>query len=304
MSLARSSIIKGPGSVKLGSAFFYPKETVNVELVQRSFEINNIIHGPVDRRRDDRVVEVGFVPVGEVENLTTLYPHQNPDIGASIYGSSDTACEVHSKAGVKVTLHSAAIVRMPPLILSAAKTVFGSALIRAITKNNADPEDAASLYTIASSAWSDTSLATSAIKTQPFSAAWGAILASIITEAGWTVTPEMRTKTQQIDEDGTVDEYLESVSIMAKCRPVNLTEANIWDAMKVQNDAAAARGSSMRSGSDLVIQSAGLTVTIKDAQLVEGPLRYGTTELRAGEIGFVGHRSESTGTFGNLFALA
>ena len=59
-------------------------------------------------------------------------------------------------------------------------------------------------------------------------------------------------------------------------------------------------------GQTMVITGAGnaLVATIKDAALVEGPLRWGSTDLRAGEIGFIGHRAESAGAFTNLFTLA
>ena len=46
----------------------------------------------------------------------------------------------------------------------------------------------------------------------------------------------------------------------------------------------------MATANDLVIEAAGgLKVTLKNAALVTGPIQWGTTQLRAGEIGFVAH---------------
>ena len=56
------------------------------------------------------------------------------------------------------------------------------------------------------------------------------------------------------------------------------------------------RGKSTASANDLVIAATdGLTVTLKKASLVTGPLNWGTTALRAGEIGFEANIDPTTG---------
>lgn len=303
MPLARASIIRGPGLVALASAVFYSRDVqANTELAR--FQIAPDVFGEVDNRIDDVMAKILFTPEGELENLATLYPHQSPVIGASLFGASDTEAYVHSLAGKKVTFHAAALTRMPELILSANKTLFGQAEITCIRKNNTAASAAASLFTIATTALSDTSFTTAGVKTQHYAAAWGTVLTSILTEGGWRITPEMRVRFHQSDEVGTVDATLEGVSVLAKCRPLNLAESDILDALRLQNSASAVRGTTLRRGENLVLTGTGFTVTLHDAALVEGPLRWGRAELRAGEIGFISHRAESSGAFTNLFTLA
>lgn len=306
MGIARSSILRGPGHVALGSNVFHTTNGFSAELVKERFEIDTDTEGVLDHRMRDRRVELAYTPAGKLSAafLTALHPHQTPVIGASLFGAADVAAYAHSKAGKKLTLHSAAIVRCPDLFLGATKKLFGPATIAAITKSGADPEDAGSLYTIATTAYTEPALASADVKTEVFAAAWGSILASIIANDGWTITTELGIEYHTPSDFGTLDAILTSVGVMAKCRPMNLSEDDIWDAMVVQNDADAAIGSSLRSGSDLVINSSSLTVTLKDAALVEGPLRWGKTELRAGEIGFIAHRAESAGAYGALYTLA
>ena len=62
------------------------------------------------------------------------------------------------------------------------------------------------------------------------------------------------------------------------------------------------RGASTAGDDDLVISATGgLTVTLKNASLVTGPLNWGATALRAGELGFTANVNTSSGA---LFSLA
>ena len=45
----------------------------------------------------------------------------------------------------------------------------------------------------------------------------------------------------------------------------------------------------------VIAATGGLTVTLKKATLVTGPLNWGTTTLRAGELGFTAHVDVTTG---------
>ena len=309
MTIARSSIIKGPGTIQLGAAgpVFYDSDGIDADVELTTGEVKTSMHGPVDQFVDDRQGKIGFTPVGEIAaaDLTALFPHQTPVIGASLFGATDTAAIVHSLAGQKVTFHAAAVTKMPDLILSPGKTPLGAVELTAILKNSGDPADDNSLYTIAAEAFSDTSFATANVKRLVYAGVWTDLLASIITEDGWTVSFDMGIKFQQIDDFGTVDAYLESVTAKAKCKPANLSESDVLGALRLQSTGGA-RGTSMRQGKDLVITGAGsgLVVTLKDAVMDKGPLRWGATDLRPGEIGFTAQRAESEGTFGSLFTVA
>ena len=103
-----------------------------------------------------------------------------------------------------------------------------------------------------------------------------------------------------VDSVGTIDWTIAGVSCTATCTPVGLTEAQILAALPVSG----ARGSMIGGESDLVVSGAGgLKVTLKNASLVRGPLQWGTTTLRAGELGFTAHRSFAGGVPGPVFSV-
>ena len=51
----------------------------------------------------------------------------------------------------------------------------------------------------------------------------------------------------------------------------------------------------------MISATGGLTVTLKNASLVAGPLNWGATALRAGELGFTANVDTASGA---LFSLA
>ena len=102
----------------------------------------------------------------------------------------------------------------------------------------------------------------------------------------------------QTDLLGTVDYTIAGVSVTATCTPLGLTEAQILAALPITKG----RGASLAGTNDLVIAgTGGLTVTLKNATMVTGPLQWGNTTLRAGEVAFRAHRAFSSGEPGALF---
>lgn len=300
MTIERSDILRGPGTVTRGQTF-YDKNNINAAINIERFQIPTSAEGVIDERKKDQNGKITFTPSGSItaDILTALYPYATPNIGASMFGASDTATVVQSKAGTKLTFHATAITKQPELILSAVETAFGACEITALLKDNTDPSTANTLFTVASQAWSAPALTTASIKTVKYTATWGS--KTFTSPSGFRVIPEITSSPIYIDGLGTVDYTLTGASVMVKCRPASFAEAD-FESMPAQG---AAIGASLRGSNNLVITgTGGLTVTIYNAQMVEGPLIWGATELRVGEVGFIGHRTETAGAYGALFAVA
>lgn len=297
MPISRQNIIRGPGVIRLGGAtapWLIPEEDWEANAELKTFEINTNVGGLFDVRKDDVVAKITFKPLGlglaDIKGV--LFPgiYQNPDIGASVFGATDTPCICQSKAGKRVTFHCAALTRPPDLFLSATKTMYGQAEITAIVKNNSEPGADNSIYSISDAPMPELLPERMNVFSHPCSATWGPL--EIITETGWTISVEPEIEFVQTDEAGTIDGLLKAVKVTAKCRPVNLTEAQILNALSIQGTGAA-RGHPLQQNV-LQIDSHAGAFTILQAILIRGPIRYGSTELRAGEIAFAGTREEGT----------
>lgn len=94
MSIQRQSLIRGPGSVALGSVVFYDKEQIEAGLDIGRFDINTSYHGPVDTRLDDVVGKISFTPAGEIASadLAALYPYATPERKRSIGCNAAARC--------------------------------------------------------------------------------------------------------------------------------------------------------------------------------------------------------------------
>ena len=102
------------------------------------------------------------------------------------------------------------------------------------------------------------------------------------------------------DNLGTIDWTVSAVGCTARCTPLGLPEAQILAALPVGK----ARGSLLGGTDNLVITGAGgLTVTLYGAGLVTGPLQWGNTTLRVGEIGFTACRTFKDGVPGPVFTV-
>ena len=302
MATSRTSILRGPGAVKFGDVTIYDADGITAEIETATQEVPSSISGPLDTIKADQTGSVSFTPCGQVDAdiLAALFPHQTPSIGASLCGSTDTPLIVHSLAGTKVTFLNAFLSGVPELRLSPVKTAFGQAAFTALLANGKAPGDTGAFYSVAAATYNLNYPDPAGITGVQYAGTFGS-LSIPDTADGWTVNVDLSTDPVQTDSLGTVDHTLAGVTVRAKCTPRGLTEAQILDSLPV----SLGRGASLAGANDLVIAgTGGLTVTLKNAMLVTGPLAWGNTTLRAGEIGFIASRAFSSGVAGALYTVA
>ncbi len=297
MATTRQSIIRGPGTVTFGGVKFFDADGITAAVDSATQEVPSSIAGRLDTIKTDQVGTVSLTPVGNLSEalLAVLYPSwlRTPAVGTSLFGSSDAPLVVSSKAGTKLTFAAAALTKFPELYLSPVKTAFGGAEFTALLPNGKLPNDAQTrFYTVASASYTDGEPPRTGLSGFHYAGTFGT-LSIPDTLDGWTVSVEPQLSPVQTDSQGTIDYTLTGVNVTAKCTPLGLTESQILAALPVLSG----RGASLASANDLVITSSGgLTVTLKCASLVAGPLNWGATALRAGEIGFVANIDPDDGS--------
>ena len=289
MATTRQSIVRGPGTVAFNGVKLFDASGITAEVDSTTKEIPSSIAGTLDTIKTDQVGKISLTPIGNVsaEILATLFPSwiQKPVIGQSVFGSTDKPLVVSSMAGTKVTFNAAALTKCPDLMLSPVETAFGGVEFTALLANGKLPNETGAFYAVTSAAYADGEPPRDNLSGFHYQGTFGSLTIPD-TEAGWTVTVEPNLNPVMTDSQGTIDYTLGGVTVRARCVPLGLSESQILAALPV----AKGRGASVATTDDLVISSAGgLTVTLKNAALVTGPIQWGTTQLRAGEIGFVAH---------------
>jgi len=285
MTIARASIIRGPAMITHRGLSLYTQGDITVTPNIELFDVLTSIWGKVDRRRADIIVDIEFTPVGEWEGLSTLYPHMTPSIGSSIFGA-DEGVVINSVAGQKITFNAGAITKLPNLVFSAVKPLLGPMKITAIGTDDEAWTETDHRATVAAEAFAGAGFDPAAVKTQAYSVVWGgdAPWNDLETEEGVSVEFDMAIQPVKIDSAGTVDMTLESLDVTAKFTPVGVSEAELIEFLSMQG-AGVVRGSSLLDAShDLVISGTGVYAAIYNAAPGAGPLRFGRSVLRAGEV--------------------
>lgn len=296
MATTRQSIIRGPGAVTFGGVTFHDASGIVAEIDSATQDVPSSIAGKLDTIKTDQTGMVTLTPVGMLSEalLAALFPAyvRTPVIGQSLFGTTDAPLAVLSRAGTKVTFNAAALTKCPDLILSPVKTAFGQAEFTALLANGKLPTETGSFYAVAAQTYNLGEPSRQGLSGNHYTAAFGD-LDIPDTLDGWTVGVELQTEPVTTDSQGTIDYTLTGVNVTARCTPLGLSEAQLLAALP----ALKGRGASLAGDDDLVISSDnGLTVTLKCASLVTGPLNWGATALRAGEIGFTANIDPTDGS--------
>lgn len=300
MSINRNTILRGPGTVKFGGATVFDANGITCEIESATQGLPSSISGEIGTIKTDQTGKISFTPCGQISAaiLAALFPYASAAIGSSACGAADTPCVVHGMSGTRVTLVNCCVQKMPEIYLSPVKTAFGSVELAAALGLAKGPTDAAALYTVEQAAYDAGAPDPTGITGVAYAGTFGA-LSIPDTADGWTITPEVTLQPVSTDTLGTIDWTVASVGCTAKCTPLGLTEEQILAALP----ATRARGS-LIGGDDLVVTGeGGLKVTLHGASLVTGPLQWGNTQLRAGELGFTAHRSFADGVPGPVFTV-
>ena len=305
MAINRTNILRGPGTVIYNTGndaqTIFDATGITADVESSSQEIPSSVSGAIDTIKTDQVGTIRLTPCGQLSDdlLALLYPYGTPSIGARVFPDADVPLTVHSVAGTKVTFVNAALTTMPPLTLSPVKTAFGEAVFTALLGLGKKPSDTNSFFTTAAAAYASGGPDPTGIVGVQYSATFGS-LNILDTLDGWTVTPEIQLEPVTTDLLGTVDYTVSGVTCTATCTPLGLTESQLLGALPIAKD----RGTSLKGAADLVITGAGgLTVTLKNATMLRGPLQWGNTTLRAGEVQFTAHRAFTDGAPGAVFSV-
>lgn len=300
MSINRNTILRGPGTVVFGGVTVFDSNGITCEIESATQGLPSSISGEIGTIKTDQTGKISFTPCGQISAaiLAAIYPYASAAIGSSACGAVDTPCVVHGMSGTRVTLVNCCVRKMPEIYLSPVKTAFGSVELTAALGLAKGPTDDAALYTVEQAAYDAGAPDPTGFTGVAYAGTFGA-LSIPDTSDGWTITPEVTLQPVSTDTLGTIDWTVASVGCTAKCTPLGLTEEQILAALP----ATRARGS-LIGGDDLVVTGAGgLKVTLHGASIVTGPLQWGNTQLRAGEIGFTAHRSFAGGVPGPVFEV-
>lgn len=123
-----AKVIGGPATITYKGKTFYSKDDIQLSPDLATFLINvDVFGGSVDSRVENELLSLTFVPAGEWENLSVLYPYGTPVIGGSI--CSMTTCTAVDNASDVVTATNHRLRDGAPVRFSAASGTLISGLV-------------------------------------------------------------------------------------------------------------------------------------------------------------------------------
>jgi len=283
--ILRQNIYRGPGRLTLGSTVIDTKDGIALTQDGATDDITSDLSGFLGNIRTEFALNVAATPYGRITKtlLDELYPAwmRTPVIGSSVYGASDTPCVIQSRAGMKLTLFCAAVTAPPPLVLSTVQTAFGQMQIAAILANGKLPGEADALVKVEAAAWSGDVQQERPQTGGQYTATLGNAITFGDTLNGFNVEFAPTMEPVQSDNGGTIDYTFGGIRPAARFQPLDKSEADIIGLLGLNKP----RGSFTGSGLDLVIAgTTGLTLTLRNVDVVQGPLNWGVTALRAGDL--------------------
>lgn len=307
LAVARTTIIKGPGVVTLGSNDYVTEGDITVNTQIQTFPIKTSIHGSVDERVMDVISTVTFTPIGTLANITGLFPFQPSGLGQSIFGVSDTAVQVRSLVANQggIYLKGAAVTKSPSITFSPAKVLLGSCTITAIG-SSADNMQRTGTGAGLPTGIPTGSYSSSHILTVPYTGS-GAGFTNVETVDGFTFDVNASFQNISVDSVGVIDMLMTELDATIKFRPANMTDAQILAVLAGTGVDDLRRGSSLGdNGSTFTITpkiGTGIQCSLTRAAAKSGGGMYGLGQIRGGAVELVGNVSVVAGVPQNLYTL-
>lgn len=304
MAFGLTNIIRGNGRVKIGSStYLFPKGPMSFDFAPDIVR-NSVDHiGPIDYALRGKEYILTIPHCGEYEHLATLFALMAMKPGDSVFGATNTAVVVDFRDGRRLTIHRAAITKMPEINIETGSPIFGSLEIRALIDcvTPRTPDHASAYYTLqtAQTYPTDAAFDPSLIIRGPWSAAWGSDpWDSFRTEAGFKIKPAATLKPVFVDGLGVVDYTMMENSVTVEANPIGVAAQSAI--LTLAGAEAALGASSIARQSDLNISATGAYIRVRNAVMEKPKFRYAADPTKAIAVDWSANRSFTAGVSDDL----
>lgn len=296
----RSAINYGPGKATFSTLDLFSEGDMTADIKEEFFEVKTSAFGTISNRRKNLQVDVSLTPkmLDAATIAGVLLPYAAVQIGASIYGASDSPLVIIPRTGATgITVANAQITKLPSLKLTADASVMGAMTFTGIIANASDPSALTSWYAISDTHAALTGFDKTKVPGGLYQATYGTITTPFFAEDGFAIDFALQLKDQMV-EGLTYDKTLESLTATCKCAPVGPA----LSALTALMSSSTPHGGEPPAA-DLVITGP-INFTLKNCQIRQAQGRYGSSVKRVGEIEFVTQRTATNGLLDALWTVS
>jgi len=295
-TIDRTALLEGPAHLifdkpvdKSNWQYCWCNGDVTVTLARLPKEIKVSGFGKIDDPAKDEWVEIDFTPAGNFSSdlfnwmfsgVFSLLP------GASIFPATDSPVYIHTLDGKIMEIANARVVQFPTISWGAGIARFeGTAKIAGVVKKNTARTTAGALYTEAvAEPFTAVPLATEFVHL-PCLATWAlaAPLTIMTNESGWKLRAAHQISERYNPDVGRYDYRVSEIAVEASCRPINISDINLFSA-SIAGTSRAIGNSSPSASLTLAEDFGGLTAVLYGARLTNKPAIYSENGPRSGEF--------------------
>lgn len=291
--------IEGPAVVEYNSVKYYSEGAITLTPETSMRDITSSMWGRVQKRMTDKIITVGFTPMGMLNNQTAYWPYTVANLGAALAPSSDLDITIWAASGVKIVLKAGVITQCPQLILAADKGPFGPMTLTAMGALTKATGVADCMHVITSAAIASHALDLSKILTPGYKAELihvgggvggiDEVEHTFESEEGFTFDGGYAIQPRKTNAYGTVNFKLTDIQPKLTFKPYGPTETQALAWLNLQGASGTKIGAANTLGRKLKVSPAdgsGITLEFADCQLESMSLVYGATDPRHGDYVF------------------
>lgn len=295
-TIDRTTLLEGPAHILFDKAaeksswqYIWCTGNVTVSLARAEKEMKVAGFGAIDDPAKDEWIEIDFTPAGNFSPAVFAWMFSGIfalKVGASIFPSTDSPLYIHTLDGKLMTIANARVTQFPSIRWGAGNARFeGTAKIIGVVKKSTSRATAGALFTAAAAETFTAVPASTEWIHLPCLATWALTPAlTIMTDdKGWTLRAAHKLTERYNPDVGRYDYRVDEVAVEASCRPINISDAQIFS--------AALAGTSRLIGASspfgtltLAEDYTGLTASLYGARLAKRTAIYGENQPRADDL--------------------
>lgn len=287
MSILRNQLGRSPALVTTQGVTLFTRSDIVVPHAPKWTDIGSSMFGLDDRFKADLVIKIPLTLYGNWDALPVLFPAyaMNPIPGTSIYGNADVPLVLQGRNNDRITYANAQLTKLGDLFLGVDEELWAAAAeFTAILGNGKNPEDAGAYFVRDTNAYADGAFSRANFQKARFTGNWNGLagFGAFTGQKGLRVAWKLDAKPLVCDGYGTVDLTIgdKVMSGSMKCIPIGPTGAQIDSQSQISTPHGTRQGS---ASADLVMASAGHTVTLKSAGISSHSVAWGAEPLRVNE---------------------
>ena len=307
----RNLILKGPAVVIRGGHTYFTKGEITVKANKETWDVESNILGSAGKRITSKSFTVSFVPQGMLDTVAAYFPWNQSDLGASIFGATDTPLVIHTLSGRKLTFAASGNLGVRTLHCGTDATALGEISFLCLGKLDTADSTADSRVKVEEAAFVATGYDRAKIKTPGYQATLTIGTGTPVVMQGlegFDINIEPSFDPDSVNAYGQVGQTLGGIAASALFKPCNLTEAGVLALLNLQGEGCQEIGDDLGPADAVLViapinaQAKGVTATLYGVGATEAEFKFGLKQKRVQGVRF--DASPILDTTFKLFSIA